>query len=71
MEFNEQETGVVPFADRLTGEGQVTVRPEGVALSPRATAPAKLKVLVVVRVNEYVPTLKLTGPMADIRKSPT
>ncbi len=73
VEDNEQEAFDVALADRLTAVlGQVTVRPEGVALPVKVTVPVKPKMLVRLTFTErpVSPTFRL-APMTEIVKSPT
>ncbi len=66
------DVGTVPFADRLIGAGQVTVKPVvGVTTGLRVTEPAKLNVLLRAIDNEapVAPVLKLTG-VAAVRENP-
>ncbi len=62
------------MAVRLTGAGQVTVRPVvGLTVGVRVTEPTKFWVLVRVTDIDVpvAPLLKLTGVTAEIVKSPT
>ncbi len=61
------------MAVRVTGAGQVTVRPMGLTTEVRVTEPAKLNVLVRVTDMEVpvAPVLKFTGLTAEMEKSPT
>ncbi len=67
------DVGTVALAVRLTGAGQVTVRPVlGLTVGVRVTVPTKFWTLVRVTDMEapVAPVLKLTDD-ADIVKSPT
>ncbi len=69
-----QDVGTVALAVRLTGAGQVTVRPVvGLTVGVRVTVPTKFWVLVRVTDIEapVAPELKFTGVTAEIVKSPT
>ncbi len=74
MEVNVHDAGVVALAVRLTGAGQVTVRPVvGLTVGVRVTEPTKFWTLVrVIEIDALVaPELKLTGVGAEMVKSPT
>ncbi len=73
VELNVHDVGTVAFAVRLTGAGQVTVRPVvGLTVGVRVTEPTKFCKLVRVTDIEapVAPVLKFTED-ADIAKSPT
>ncbi len=68
------DTGVVALAVRLTGAGQVTVRPvAGLTTGVRVMDPTKLNVLVRVTDMEapVAPVLKFTGVVAVRVNPPT
>jgi hypothetical protein len=69
-----QDAATVPFAEILTGAGQVTVSPvAGLTTAMRLILPAKLNVLVRPTdiADPVAPELKLTGVPVEIVKSPT
>ncbi len=74
VELKVHDAGTVALAVRLTGAGQVTVRPViGLTVGVRVTVPTKF--WVPVRVTDIeapvAPLLKFTGVTAEIVKSPT